>query len=145
MAVNTEFLNSLQPEWFKYVTNVRLSKNLAEHSYDTLFDYLQQYERIVNASRGKRDAKTHDPLDLVANTYASSSSSQSPVAYFVTHPPSVTDYNDDYQAEEICDDQKESLTTTMMLLVRLLTQCYSTPTNNHLRTSSNTKNQVVVQ
>ncbi|GKC03096.1 hypothetical protein Tco_0994706 [Tanacetum coccineum] len=71
MAVNTKFLNSLQPEWFKYVTNVRLSKNLAEDSYDTLFDHLQQYEGIVNAFRAKRVAKTHDPLDLVPNTYES--------------------------------------------------------------------------
>ncbi|GKD31733.1 hypothetical protein Tco_1242511 [Tanacetum coccineum] len=71
MAVNTKFLNSLQLECCKYVTNVRLSKNLAEDSYDSLFDHLQQYEGIVNAFRAKRVAKTHDPLDLVPNTYES--------------------------------------------------------------------------
>ncbi|GKB83114.1 hypothetical protein Tco_0950009 [Tanacetum coccineum] len=38
------------PNWYKYVTNVCLSKNLAEDPYDALFDYLQQYEGIVNAS-----------------------------------------------------------------------------------------------
>ncbi|GKB63389.1 hypothetical protein Tco_0919575 [Tanacetum coccineum] len=33
----------------------------------------------------------------------------------------------------------------MMLLACAITQCYSTPTNNCLRTSSNTRNQSVVQ
>ncbi|GJY98257.1 hypothetical protein Tco_0515167 [Tanacetum coccineum] len=33
----------------------------------------------------------------------------------------------------------------MMLLARVITQHYFTPTNNHLRTSSNTRNQVVIQ
>ncbi|GKC32765.1 retrovirus-related pol polyprotein from transposon TNT 1-94 [Tanacetum coccineum] len=107
-----------RPEWNKYVTNVRLTKNLKEDPYDVLFDHLQQYEGLVNASRAKRAAKTHDPLALVANTYA---------------------------REAICDDQEDSLTTTMMLLARAITQRYSTPTNNRLRTSSNTRNQAVVQ
>ncbi|GKC20654.1 hypothetical protein Tco_1022804 [Tanacetum coccineum] len=71
---------------------------------------------LVNASRAKRVAKTHDPLALVANTYASSSSSRSPPAYYVTHPPLEIDYDDDYQGEAICDDQEDSLTTAMMLL-----------------------------
>ncbi|GKB59484.1 hypothetical protein Tco_0915670 [Tanacetum coccineum] len=77
----------------------------------------RQYEGIVNASRAKRAAKTHDPLALVANTYA----------------------------KAICDDQEYSLTTTMMFLSRAITQRYSTPTSNRLRTSSNTMNQAVVQ
>ncbi|GJR87543.1 integrase, catalytic region, zinc finger, CCHC-type containing protein [Tanacetum coccineum] len=33
----------------------------------------------------------------------------------------------------------------MMLLARAITQCYSTPTNNRLCTSSNTRNQAVIQ
>ncbi|GJV10073.1 hypothetical protein Tco_1351614 [Tanacetum coccineum] len=33
----------------------------------------------------------------------------------------------------------------MMLLARSITQKFSTPTNNHLRTSSNTRNQGVIQ
>ncbi|GJR48465.1 hypothetical protein Tco_1316568 [Tanacetum coccineum] len=43
------------------------------------------------------------------------------------------------------DAQEDKLTTKMMLLVREITQRYSTPTNNHLRTSSNTRNQAVIQ
>ncbi|GKB54671.1 hypothetical protein Tco_0905424, partial [Tanacetum coccineum] len=55
MAVNTKFLNLLQPEWNKYVTNVRLAKNLVDDTYDASFNHLQQYERIFNASRAKLD------------------------------------------------------------------------------------------
>ncbi|GKA77521.1 hypothetical protein Tco_0783982, partial [Tanacetum coccineum] len=34
VIVNTNFLNCLQPEWLKYVTQVRLAKRLTEDSYD---------------------------------------------------------------------------------------------------------------
>ncbi|GJV38996.1 hypothetical protein Tco_1417436 [Tanacetum coccineum] len=44
-----------------------------------------------------------------------------------------------------CDDQEDKLKTTMMLLARAITQRFSTPTNNHIRTSSNTRNQAYVQ
>nr|GEY27364.1 hypothetical protein [Tanacetum cinerariifolium] len=40
--------------------------------------------------------------------------------YYVTLPPSVADYDDDYQGEPICDDQEDSLTTAMMLHVQML-------------------------
>ncbi|GJZ72253.1 hypothetical protein Tco_0636104 [Tanacetum coccineum] len=83
MAMNTKFLNSLQPEWNKYVTNVRLTNKIRDDHYDVLFDHLQQYEGLVNASREKRAAKIHDPLALVANKHASSSSSRSSPAYYV--------------------------------------------------------------
>ncbi|GJV72423.1 hypothetical protein Tco_1492418 [Tanacetum coccineum] len=39
--------------------------------------------------------------------------------YYVTHPPLVIGYDDDYQGEAMCDDQEDSLTTAMMLLARL--------------------------
>ncbi|GKE17997.1 hypothetical protein Tco_1425574 [Tanacetum coccineum] len=71
----------------------------------------------VNASRAKRAAKTHDPLALDANTYALSLSSRSPTTYYVTHPPSVVDYDDDYQGDTICEDQEDSLTIAMMFLL----------------------------
>ncbi|GJW48223.1 integrase, catalytic region, zinc finger, CCHC-type containing protein [Tanacetum coccineum] len=41
--------------------------------------------------------------------------------------------------------QEDTLSTAMMLLARAITHHYSTPTNNRLRTSSNTRNQAVIQ
>nr|GEW82103.1 hypothetical protein [Tanacetum cinerariifolium] len=43
------------------------------------------------------------------------------------------------------DSQADKLTTAMMLLARAITQNFFTPTNNRLRTSSNTRNQAVIQ
>nr|GEY04666.1 hypothetical protein [Tanacetum cinerariifolium] len=81
-------------EWLKYVTQVRLAKRLKEDSYDDLFDYLSQYEKLVNTSRAKKLEKSYDPLALVAQT---GSSTRIPSPYYVTHPSSVVDYDDDYQ------------------------------------------------
>ncbi|GJW22813.1 hypothetical protein Tco_0033435 [Tanacetum coccineum] len=114
------FLNCLHPEWYNYVTNVRLAKNVKDEQYDVLFDHLQEYERLVIASRAKKVAKTHDPLALVAHT--SSSSSRSTPPYYVTHPPFVVDYDDDYQGDTFSNDQEDSLTFAMMLLARAITQ-----------------------
>ncbi|GJX75897.1 hypothetical protein Tco_0322708 [Tanacetum coccineum] len=57
----------------------------------------------------------------------------------------VVDYEDEYQGELQGDSQEDKLTTAMMLLARAITYNLSAPTNNRLRTSSNTKNQAVIQ
>ncbi|GJU78017.1 hypothetical protein Tco_1275087 [Tanacetum coccineum] len=103
VTVNTEFLNCLQFEWLKYVTQVRLAKRLTDDTYDDL---------------------TTSP-------------------YYVTHPSSVIDYDDDYQGDEIQNNSEYPLTSTMILIARAITQCFSNPTNNRLHTSSNTRNHEI--
>ncbi|GKA39708.1 hypothetical protein Tco_0732259 [Tanacetum coccineum] len=76
ITINTKLLNSLQPEWINYVMMVRQSQQLHDVEYDPLYDYLSQNEANVNASLAKRVARNHDPLALVANTYASPSYSR---------------------------------------------------------------------
>ncbi|GJW93139.1 hypothetical protein Tco_0172811 [Tanacetum coccineum] len=110
----------------------------------------ESLELVLKASKAKKAAKNHDPLALLAHSNASSSqshanSSYSPQPYYVTHPSSVVDYEDEYQGELQGDSQEDKLTTAMMLLARAITQKFSTPTNNRLRTSSNTRNQAVIQ
>ncbi|GKE51864.1 hypothetical protein Tco_1487020 [Tanacetum coccineum] len=51
----------------------------------------------------------------------------------------------EYQGELQRDSQEDKLTSSMMLLARAITQKFSTPSNNHLHTSSNTRNQAVIQ
>nr|GEU96960.1 Gag-Pol polyprotein [Tanacetum cinerariifolium] len=142
VTVNTKFLNCLQPKWLKYINQVGLAKRLTEDTYDDLFNYLHQYEKLVNASRAKKLEKTHDPLALVAHT---GFSSRTPSPYYVTHPSSVADYDDDYQGDVFQNNSKVPFTSAMMLLDRAITQRFSNPTNNRLCTSSNTKNQAIVQ
>ncbi|GKB83059.1 retrovirus-related pol polyprotein from transposon TNT 1-94, partial [Tanacetum coccineum] len=152
ISINTKFLNSLQLEWSKYVTLTRQNANIKETEFDQLFDSLSQYEQHVIASRTNKVARNHDLLALVAHSnvqsshsHESPSYSHSSHPYYVTHPSSVIGYKDDYQGELQGDDQEDKLTTAMMLLVRAITQHYSTPTNSHLHTSLNTRNQVVIQ
>ncbi|GJY75214.1 hypothetical protein Tco_0480330 [Tanacetum coccineum] len=53
VAINTKFLNCLQPEWSKYVTMVRHNQTDKVVSYDVLYDSLVQFEPHVLASRAK--------------------------------------------------------------------------------------------
>ncbi|GJY69637.1 hypothetical protein Tco_0472619 [Tanacetum coccineum] len=64
--VNTKFLNSLPPEWSKFVTHVKLVKDLHTTNFDQLHAYLQQHELRTNKVRIMRE-RNHDPLALVAN------------------------------------------------------------------------------
>ncbi|GJS80884.1 retrovirus-related pol polyprotein from transposon TNT 1-94 [Tanacetum coccineum] len=138
VSVNTKFLNSLQPEWLKYVTQVRLAKKLTVDS----FDDLSQFEKLVNTSRAKKLEKSHDPLALVAHT---GSSSRNTSSYYVTHPSSVVDYDEEYEQDDVHNHSEDPLASAMLLLAKAITQNFSNPTNNRLRASSNTRNQAVVQ
>ncbi|GJR09585.1 hypothetical protein Tco_0792237 [Tanacetum coccineum] len=121
VTVNTKFLNSLQPEWLKYVTQVLFATRLTVDSFDDLFDYLQQFEKLVNASWAKKLKKSHDPLALVAHT---GSSSRNTLSYYVTHPTSVVDYDDEYQQDDVQTNFEDPLTSVI---------------------SSNTRNQAIIQ
>ncbi|GJV87205.1 retrovirus-related pol polyprotein from transposon TNT 1-94 [Tanacetum coccineum] len=119
VTINTKFLNSLQPEWLKY-----------------------QFEKLVNTSRAKKLEKSHDPLALVAHM---GSSSRQTSSYYVTHPTSVVDYDDEYHQDDVHNNSEDPLVSAMLLLAKAITQNFSNPTNNRLRTSSNTRNQAIIQ
>ncbi|GJW19369.1 integrase, catalytic region, zinc finger, CCHC-type containing protein [Tanacetum coccineum] len=87
VTINTKFLNRLQPEWLKYVTQVRLAKRLTV------------------------DTKSHDPLALVAHV---GSSSRNTSSYYVTHPTSVVDYEDEYQQDDVHTNSEDPLTSAML-------------------------------
>nr|GEU96860.1 hypothetical protein [Tanacetum cinerariifolium] len=53
--VNTKFLNNLPPEWSKFVTDVKLVKDLHTSIYDQLHAYLEQHELHANELRLMRD------------------------------------------------------------------------------------------
>ncbi|GJV66772.1 hypothetical protein Tco_1482281 [Tanacetum coccineum] len=57
MQVNVQFLQQLQPEWSRFVTVVKQSKEIDTISYHTLFDILKQYQNEVNDIRAERIAK----------------------------------------------------------------------------------------
>nr|GEZ25137.1 hypothetical protein [Tanacetum cinerariifolium] len=103
-------MNSLQPEWLEYVTQVHLAKCLTVDTFNDLFEYLQQFEKLVNTSRAKELEKSHDSLAQVAHTRSSSRNTSS---YYVTHPTSMVDYDDEYQQDDIQTNYEDPLTSAI--------------------------------
>ncbi|GJR36584.1 hypothetical protein Tco_0122190 [Tanacetum coccineum] len=66
MQVNTKFLNSLPHEWSKFVTDVKLVKDLHTTNFDQLHPYLKQHELHANEVRLLRE-RNQDPLAFVVN------------------------------------------------------------------------------
>ncbi|GJR10679.1 reverse transcriptase domain-containing protein [Tanacetum coccineum] len=63
---STKFLNSLPPEWSKFVTDVKLVKDLHTTNFDQLHRYLKQHELHANEVRLMCE-RNQDPLAFVAN------------------------------------------------------------------------------
>ncbi|GJW54904.1 retrovirus-related pol polyprotein from transposon TNT 1-94 [Tanacetum coccineum] len=63
--VNTKFLNTLPPEWSKFVTDVKLVRDLHTTNIDQLYSYLGQHEFHANEVRLMHEYNS-DPLALVA-------------------------------------------------------------------------------
>ncbi|GJS02602.1 hypothetical protein Tco_0319110 [Tanacetum coccineum] len=63
--VNTKFLNTLPPEWIKFVTDIKLVWDLHTTNVDQLHAYLGQHDYHANEVR-LMHARNSDPLALVA-------------------------------------------------------------------------------
>ncbi|GKC77152.1 hypothetical protein Tco_1127926 [Tanacetum coccineum] len=83
VQVNTKFLNSLPPEWSKFVMDVKLARDLHTTNYDQLYSYLEQHEAHANETRLMRE-RYKDPLEFVAN--------------FNQPPSHITNYHSQYNA-----------------------------------------------
>ncbi|GJS05783.1 retrovirus-related pol polyprotein from transposon TNT 1-94 [Tanacetum coccineum] len=153
--VNVQFLLQLQPEWQRFVTLVKQSQELKTVSYHKLYDILKQHQNEVNEIRAERLARTANPLALVAQ--------QQPVYHPQNHPTQNTQYSstrsqqstrnrgkaivtssaptyDPEPATVTEDDEmsKEKEIDKLMALISLSFKKIYKPTNNNLRTSSNT-------
>ncbi|GJY95790.1 retrovirus-related pol polyprotein from transposon TNT 1-94, partial [Tanacetum coccineum] len=139
MQVNVQFLQQLQPEWSRFVTIVKQQHKLDEVSYHKLFDILKQYQKEVNELRAERMAKNANPLALVAtahtlqDTYYQSSKPQKLYA-----PASKASLPTGSHATTRYKDMQKNLA----LIAKYFKKIYK-PTNNNLRTSSNTRNKNV--
>nr|GEX37985.1 Gag-Pol polyprotein [Tanacetum cinerariifolium] len=150
------FLLQLQPEWQRFVTLVKQSKELKTVSYHKLYDILKQHQNEVNEIRAERLARTANPLALVAQqqpvyhpknhpayyTQNSSTRSQQTATRnrgkaIVNSPPPIYDQEPSMVAE---DDEmsKDKEINKLMALISLSFKKIYKPTNNKLRTSSNT-------
>nr|GEZ24623.1 hypothetical protein [Tanacetum cinerariifolium] len=163
-----ESLKIQDPEWSRFVMIVKQQHKLDEVSYRKLFDILKQYQNEVNELYAKKLARNANPLVLVATAQAdrdqyyetsrshrSSAPSPKPSIPSRSHtttrqkgkevdkpitPLSETTSekdNDPEQAQRDKDMQKN------LALIRKYFKKIYKPTNNNLRTSSNSKNKNV--
>nr|GEW11918.1 hypothetical protein [Tanacetum cinerariifolium] len=124
----------------------RLMRGTMQNKVDRETRFNNEFDQFIvepgEALVAKKLEKSHDPLALVVHT---GSPSRTTTPYYVTHPSSVVDCDDDYQGDAIQNNYEDPLTSAMILLARAITQHFSNPTNNRLCTSSNTINQAIVQ
>nr|GEV97130.1 hypothetical protein [Tanacetum cinerariifolium] len=99
--VNTKFLNTLPPEWSKFVTDVKLVRDLHTTNVDQLHAYLGQHEYHANEVRLMHD-QTLDPLALQqASTYQTSPYATSyHTPQFVSQGPSLSNLSLSYPVND---------------------------------------------
>ncbi|GJV19817.1 integrase, catalytic region, zinc finger, CCHC-type containing protein [Tanacetum coccineum] len=130
--MNTKFVNNLPAYWGKYVTNVKQNMDISTTPYVQIYTHLKAYEPHAKKTLKKQEQSTSivDPLAYVAHTTSapalSSPSTPSP-------QPTAQSPND-------------ALMATMTQIANLLSgfQKQFPPTNNQLRTSSNSRTHAMV-
>ncbi|GKB30675.1 retrovirus-related pol polyprotein from transposon TNT 1-94 [Tanacetum coccineum] len=116
--VNTKFLNTLPDEWSKFVTDVKLVKDLHTTNVDQLHAYLQQHERHANEVRLMHE-RNSDPLALVASHQLTQSAYQSHLHTYPNSQPQhhVSSYPSSkvvtpYQTQQFTTSQSTPLSIT---------------------------------
>ncbi|GJV44368.1 retrovirus-related pol polyprotein from transposon TNT 1-94 [Tanacetum coccineum] len=116
--VNTKFLNTLPDEWSKFVTDVKLVKDLHTTNVDQLHAYLQQHERHANEVRLMHE-RNSDPLALVASHQLTQTAYQSHLHTYPNYLPQhhVSPYPSSqfvtpYQTQQFTTSQSTPLSIT---------------------------------
>ncbi|GJY54729.1 hypothetical protein Tco_0446393, partial [Tanacetum coccineum] len=128
-----ELLESYYSMFYKMMNE--LSQELKTVSYHKLYDILKQHHNEVKELRAERLARTTNPLALVAQ--------QQPVYHPQNHPNHYTQ-NSSTRSQPVAtrnrDDEmsKEKEIDKLVALISLSFKKIYKPTNNNLRTSSNT-------
>nr|GFA70737.1 hypothetical protein [Tanacetum cinerariifolium] len=117
-----------QPEWQRFVTLVKQSQELKHVSYHKLYDILKQHQHEVNEIRAEKIAQVTNPLALVA---------QQQQVYHPTHF-NQNSLTRTHQAATRHQEKAEKEIDKLMALISLSFKKIYKPTNNNLRTSSNT-------
>ncbi|GKD35076.1 hypothetical protein Tco_1250585 [Tanacetum coccineum] len=118
-GVNTKFLNNLPPEWSKFVTDVKLVRDLHTTNFDQIHVYLQQHELYANEVRIMLNQQTH-----------------------LTEFPQI-DSGLTVHVFKQRDDPIDAINKTMPFLSTVVTSRFPT-TNNQLRNSSNLRQQATI-
>ncbi|GJV75077.1 hypothetical protein Tco_1506661 [Tanacetum coccineum] len=142
--VNTKFLNTLPDEWSKFVTDVKLVKDLHTTNVDQLHAHLEQHERHANEVRLMHE-RNSDPLALVASHQITQSPYQTHQHTYQNtqlQPPASTYPSPQYVFQK-GDDPIDAINHMMSFFTAVVTSRYPT-TNNQLRNSSNPRQQATI-
>ncbi|GJS23865.1 hypothetical protein Tco_0452497 [Tanacetum coccineum] len=93
MQLNSKFVNNMLDEWGRFVTALKLNRELKESNYDQLYAYLKQHEAHANENKMMLERFIQhkvDPLALMSNVSHQQYSSQSSTTPPSTHIPPVT-------------------------------------------------------
>ncbi|GJV00202.1 reverse transcriptase domain-containing protein [Tanacetum coccineum] len=139
--MNTKFVNNLPPYWAKYVTNVKNNKDISATTYVELYTYLKSYEPHAMKTLKKQEQSSSivDPLAYLASTTHHHTPTQTttplPSTSSLTLPP-----------QPAAQSSNDAMLATMNQIVNLLSgfQKQFPPTNNQLRTSSNSRSHATV-
>ncbi|GJV49471.1 retrovirus-related pol polyprotein from transposon TNT 1-94 [Tanacetum coccineum] len=146
--LNTKFLNALQPEWSKFVTDVKLAKNMYNTNFDQLYAYLSQHEGHANEARMLRERYpdplaltqlNHTPPSVPQNAYHTPPISQQPQAEFPQLDSGLA-----VPSFLPGDDPIACLNKAMTFMSTVMASHFPS-TNNQLRTYSNPRNQATIQ
>nr|GEW31688.1 retrovirus-related Pol polyprotein from transposon TNT 1-94 [Tanacetum cinerariifolium] len=149
-------IKRLKQEWQRFVTLVKQSQELKTVSYHKLYDILKQHQNEVNEIKAERIACIANPLTLVVQQqpvynpqnhpthYTQNSSTRSQQAAtrnrekaIVNSPQPIYDQEPSMVAEND-ETLKDKKIDKLMALISLSFKKIYKPTNNNLRTSSNT-------
>nr|GEY13438.1 copia protein [Tanacetum cinerariifolium] len=150
-----EFLNTLPLEWSKFVTDVKLVRDLHTTNVDKLHAYLGQHEYHANEYASQAQSSTPLLITYPSNDFQSSvnhnvynpSSSIPQVEY----APAIHKQSDFSQPDtglvvlvfQKGDDPIDAINHMMSFLTMVVTLRYP-PTNNQLRSSSNPRQQATI-
>nr|GEU72699.1 hypothetical protein [Tanacetum cinerariifolium] len=128
--VNVQFLLQLQPEWQMFVTLVKQSQELKHVSYHKLYDILKQHQHEANEIRAEKIARSSSTRTHQAATRNSGKAIVNSPQPIYDQEPSMVDDDDETSKDKEIDK--------LMALISLSFKKIYKPTNNNLRTSSNT-------
>nr|GEX77847.1 hypothetical protein [Tanacetum cinerariifolium] len=153
--VNTKFLNTLPPEWSKFVTDVKLVRDLHTTNIDQLHAYLRQHEYHANEYASQAQSSTPLSITYPSNDFQSSVNhnvyNPSSLIPQVEYAPAVHQQSEFSQPDnglvvpvfQKGNDTINAINNMMLFFTAVVTSRYP-PTNNQLRTSSNPSQQATI-
>ncbi|GJT77892.1 hypothetical protein Tco_1044617 [Tanacetum coccineum] len=147
--VDTKFLNTLPDEWSKFVTDVKLVKDLHTTNVDQLHAYLEQHERHANEVHLMHEL-TYPSNDFQSSIHHNVYSPSSSIPQ-LEYAPQINQQSEFSQQDsglivpvfQKGDAHIDAINHMMSFFTAIVTSRYPT-TNNQLRNSSNHRQQATI-